>query len=72
MIIATSIMNKNNLKFAEGFDLINIFFFCEYVFAHVVKENNAECQGVKTHQEVDLPDCMQCSSLQVTIRLNFA
>ncbi len=26
MIIVTSIMNKNNLKFAEGFDLINNFF----------------------------------------------
>jgi len=27
MIIATSIMNKNNLKFAEGFDLISFFFW---------------------------------------------
>jgi hypothetical protein len=40
-----------------------IFFLCEYVFAHVGTENSAKCQGVKTHQEVDLPDHLQCSSL---------
>jgi hypothetical protein len=35
MIIATSIMNKNNLKFAEGFDLINNFFFVN-MFLHML------------------------------------
>ncbi len=40
-------------------------------------ENNAKCQGVKTHQEVDLPDHLQCSSLssssynQIEFCINF-
>ncbi len=40
-------------------------------------ENNAKCQRVKTHQEVDLPDHLQCSFLpsssynQIEFCINF-